>query len=232
MKLRELSFASYVYAGMSDYDSSYKRFRSETSPQIDLSIPKHQISLLRWLNDWGCRQFSKDHHALAANEISLWYNSFSTRFFSTQKMLLSLSNDELNFVQEAFGDLMHRTASMRKTGNTQTSRIGIGPTGAAKILFALRPNAMVPWDIPIRSDHKLDGSAQSYRSFLITVRDHLFELKSECEKHGIQFENLPVLLGRPESSLVKLVDEFFWVTITRKCIPPSDSLLRFWNEWC
>jgi len=129
-------------------------------------------------------RISKDHHALAANEISSLYNSFSPRFFSPQKMLHSLSNDELNFAQEAFGDLMHRTASMRKTRNKQTSRIEIGPTGAAKILFALRPNAMVPWDIPIRSNHGLDGSALSCRSFLITVRIHLVELKDECENYG------------------------------------------------
>lgn len=232
MKLHELSFACYVYAGMSDYDSSYNRLRSETSPQIDLSIQEHQIALLGWLNDWGCRQFSKDHHALAANEISLWYNDFSPRFFSSQKMLSSLSNDELNFVQEAFGNLMHRTASMRKTRNKQISRIEIGPTGAAKILFALRPDALVPWDIQIRSDHELDGTARSYRSFLIIVREHLNELNIECEEYGINLENLPVLLGRPESSLVKLVDEFFWVTITRKCMPPSENLLRQWNEWC
>jgi hypothetical protein len=231
MKLRDLSFACYVYAGMSDYDSSYNRLRSETLPQIDLSLHKHQISLLRWLNDWGCRQFSKDHHALAANEISSWYNRFSPRFFAPQKMLHSLSDDELNFVQETFGDLMHRTASMRKTRNKQTSRIEIGPTGAAKILFALRPNAMVPWDIQIRSNHGLDGSARSYRSFLITVREHLTELNIECEKYGMNFEELPVLLGRPGSSLVKLVDEFFWVTITRKCMPPSENLLGQWIEW-
>jgi len=232
MKLHELSFACYVYAGMSDYDSSYSRLRSETSPQIDLSIQEHQLALLRWLNDWGCRQFSKDHHALAANEISLWYKDFSPRFFSPQKTLLSLSNVELNFVQEAFGNIMHRTASMRKTRNKQISRIEIGPTGAAKILFALRPDALVPWDIPIRSDHELDGTAVSYRSFLIIVRDHLNELNSECEKYGTNLKDLPVLLGRPESSLVKLVDEFFWVTITRKCLPPSIGLLTRWNEWC
>lgn len=232
MKLPELSFACYVYAGMSDYDSSYNRLRSETSPQIDLSIREHRIALLGWLNDWRCRQFSKVHHALAANEIGLWYNDFSPHFFPSPKMLPSLTIDELNFVQQAFGNLMHRTASMRKTRNNQISRIEIGPTGAAKILFALRPDTLVPWDILIRSNHDLDGSARSYRSFLIIVRDHLNELNVECEKFGINLEDLPGILGRPESSLVKLVDEFFWVTITRKCTPPSGSILRQWNEWC
>jgi len=49
---------------------------------------------------------------------------------------------------------------------------------------ALAANAMVPWDIPIRSNHGLDGSALSCRSFLITVRIHLVELKDECENYG------------------------------------------------
>jgi hypothetical protein len=232
MKLRDLSFACYVYARMSNYDSSYNRLIRETSHEIDLSLPNHQTSLLKWLNDWGCRQFSIDHHSLAANEISTWYNSFSNRFFSSQKMLPSLSDDELNFVQEAFGNLMHKTASMRKTRNQLISRIEIGPTGAAKILFALRPNAMVPWDFLIRSKYGLDGSARSYRAFLVTVRDHLLDLKIESEKYGMSIDDLPALLGREGSSLVKLVDEFFWVTITRNCMPPSESLLRQWNNWC
>jgi hypothetical protein len=184
MKLHELSFACYLYAGMGDYDTSYSRLRSETSPQIDLSIQEHQLPLLWWLNDCGCRQFSKDYHALAANEITLWFKDFSPRIFSSQKILSSLSNNELNFVQEAFGNLMHRTASMRKTRNKRISRIEISPTGAAKALFPLTPDALVPWDILIRADHELDGTARSYRSFLIIAKDHITELNIECEKYG------------------------------------------------
>jgi hypothetical protein len=231
MKLVELSFACYVYAEMSNYDSSYNRLRTETSPQIDLSMQDHQNILIKWLNDWGCRQFSKEHHSTASIEISEWYSSFLPRFFPPQKDLASLTYEDLNMVQEAFDDLMHRTASRRVTRNRQTSRIEVGPTGAAKILFALRPEALVPWDIPIRSHHNLDGSPESYREFLTIVREHLDELELECDKFGMNLQNLPVSMGRHGSSLVKLVDEFFWVTITRGCALPDKRLLDRWAGW-
>lgn len=232
MKLSELSFACYVYAGMSDYDSSYRRLRNETSPHLDLSLQSHQVSLLRWLNDWGCRQFAIEYHELAANEISEWYQAVSSNLFPSGVTLVSLSDADLSFVQDAYSGLVHRTASRRKTRGGHLSRIEIGPTGAAKILFAIRPHALVPWDIPIREEHGLDGSARSYRSFLLIVKDHLTELGCECEKHGLNIADLPVILSRQESTLAKLVDEFFWVTITRNCPPPEADMFRHWATLC
>jgi hypothetical protein len=231
MNLSELAFACYVYAGMSDYDISYNRLRTETSPQVDLAISNHRGALLKWLNDWGCRQFSKNHHDSASAEIGSWYSIFSPRLFPPQRTLSILTRQDLGTVEEAFGDLMHRTASMRETRNGQISPIEIGPTGAAKILFALRPEALVPWDSAIRSNHNLDGSARSYLAFLEIVKNHLSELEVECQRFEINLHELPAYIERPQSSLAKLVDEYFWVTITRRCAPPSNSWLMRWPEW-
>jgi len=231
MKLSGLSFACYVYAGMSDYDSSYRRLRNETLPQVDLLLQSHQLSLLRWLNDWGCRQFAKEHHGLAANEIGDWYRGISSSLFPSDRTLPSLSDEDLNLVQDVFDNLAQRTASRRKTKGGSLSRIEIGPTGAAKILFAIRPHALVPWDIPIRGEFGLDGSARSYRSFLLILKDHLTELNNECEKDGLNIADLPVVLRRQESTPAKMVDEFFWVTITRKCRSPNIGELRRWADW-
>ena len=216
---------------MSDYDSSYRRLRNDTLPQVDLLLQSHQLSLLRWLNDWGCRQFAKEHHRLAANEIGDWYRGISSSLFPSDRTLLSISDEDLNLVQDAFDNLAHRTASRRKAKEGSLSRIEIGPTGAAKILFAIRPHALVPWDIQIRGEFGLDGSARSYRSFLLLVKEHLTELNNECEKHGLNIADLPVVLRRQESTLAKLVDEFFWVTITRKCRSPNIDDLRRLADW-
>ena len=132
---------------------------------------------------------------------------------------------------DAFDHLVHKTASIRKTKSGQPSRVEIGPTGTAKILFAIRPHALIPWDSPIRQKHRLDGSADSYRTFLAIVKDHLTELNHECEKHGLNLFDLPDVLKRKGSTLVKMVDEFFWVTITRNCQSPNIEQLKQWVDW-
>ena len=43
--------------------------------------------------------------------------------------------------------------------------------------------------------------------------------------------DLPRRLGRPQSTLPKLVDEYYWVTITRDCKPPDPHTLERWVAW-
>ncbi len=69
MKLAELAFACYVYASMTDYDSSYIDFLGKVGKDLDLTDADHRQALITWLNQWGCRQFSKECHELASNEI-------------------------------------------------------------------------------------------------------------------------------------------------------------------
>ena len=126
---------------------------------------------------------------------------------------------------------MERPAGKRKLQDGALSVVTVGPTGTAKILFALRPNALVPWDYPIRAHFGLGGSAEDYAGYLRKARSELRELRADCARLGYAFESLPVRLGRPHSSLAKLVDEYFWVTITRKCpCPPADQLSE-WVSW-
>ena len=38
-------------------------------------------------------------------------------------------------------------------------------------------------------------------------------------------------IGRPRSTLVKTIDEYYWVTITRSCAPPDRETLQLWLKW-
>jgi hypothetical protein len=96
MRLAELAFACYIYGRMTDYDSSYYRFRRETNPQLDLKNNHHRIALIKWLNGWGCRQFALDYHGLASEEIHSWYQQYGDRFFSPDKSLLDLTSSDLS----------------------------------------------------------------------------------------------------------------------------------------
>ena len=59
----------------------------------------------------------------------------------------------------------------------------------------------------------------------------LEELGKVCERHGHKLSELPTLVKRPRSTLVKLIDEYLWVTITNKCKAPTNQVLEQWMEW-
>jgi len=214
-----------------DYDSSYRQLLKATSPQINLQLEQHQKLLLKWLNDWGCRQFAKDYHPLAAQEIAEWYKEIGLQLFSINTELFSLTDDDFALIERVYAKLVSRTASIRKSAKGSESRVEVGPTGTAKILFALRPIALIPWDNPIRDKLNLDGSAYSYCAYLRIVKNHLEELSHDCIKFGLSIADLPDILDRPVSSVAKLMDEYFWVTISRKCPTPDDSKFMRWIAW-
>jgi hypothetical protein len=231
MKLAELAFACYVYGRMTDYDRSYLHFLEETSPQLDLSKEQHRKALLNWLNDWGCRQFAIAYHGLASEEIRSWYHDLGDQLFPLNKTLLDLSDSDYASVRVAYAKLVNRTASKRALRGGGQAKVEFGPTGTAKILFALRPNALIPWDEPIRSEFHFEGSAEDYANYLQLVRINLKELNETCERTSHTLLDLPQLLGRPKSSLANLMDEYFWVTVSRKCPAPTSKELSEWLQW-
>jgi hypothetical protein len=145
--------------------------------------------------------------------------------------LLHFTDLEFAAVERAYAGLVHRLASNRMLAAGRESRVEVGPTGTAKVLFALRPNALIPWDDPMRAHFRLDGSAHSYANFLRGVKLQLEALGSECAEHGFESQELPRILGRTDSSLPKLIDEFHWVTISRRCPTPQQNVLRRWISW-
>ncbi len=230
MKLTELAFACFVYSNMSDYDSSYREFVKATRPRVDLGIKHHRLALLKWLNDWGCRQFAIEYHDVASSEMEDWNKANIEHLFSIHKSLISLTTDDIKTVKKIYSDLVSRTASKRKLKNKMAT-VEFGPTGAAKILFALRPNTFIPWDQPIRTKFELDGTADSYCDYLLTVRDQLEELSKDCERNGFALHDLPNVLKRDGYSVAKLIDEYYWVTITNECEAPREKDLKLWLSW-
>lgn len=228
--LYELAFACYIYEPMSNADEAYKEFMEATKPRPDLSKAEHRTALVKWLNKWGCRQFAKDDHELASDEIRDWYREFST-FLSPSKTLLELSDADFDSVRTAYESLAGRRASKRNKRNGGQSDVKIGPTGTAKILFAVRPQALMPWDGFIRNKFGLDGLADSYIVFLKQAKTRLEELGEICARNGHALSELPALANRCDSTLVKLIDEYLWVTITNECKAPTNQVLEQWAEW-
>jgi hypothetical protein len=58
------------------------------------------------------------------------------------------------------------------------------------------------------------------------------QLRRLATQAGCDVEELPRLVGRPESSPPKLVDECNWIVITKGLEPPTRESLRQWLGWC
>lgn len=229
MTLGELAFACYVFSR--DYDDAYAQLLTATNPAVDLDDERHRLALLKWLNKWGCRQFKRDCHTAASNEIKDWHEEFRDDLCPMGATLLSLTEEQLEKIERAYSGLVDRTACYKNGKGGRTTRVTIGPTGTAKILFALRPDALMPWDDPIRDKFNLDGSAGSYRKHLVMAQGWLNDLAKSCHEKGFELTDLPSKVGRPQSSLAKLLDEYLWVTITSKCAAPDKNTLERWVEW-
>jgi hypothetical protein len=230
LTLSELAFACYVYAGVSNYDESYLRFRRVTGSSPDLLKAEHRRAVLKWLREWGCRQFNREDQDHASAQILEWYEEFGSSLFAGHVELPRLGDTELVRVGEAYDRLSNMIAGHRRRAHS-THAVSIGPTGAAKILFAIRPHALPPWDDAIRRAFGYDRSPKAYLSFFRHVRSLLDDLAKSCEREGFELADLPRKLGRPHSTLPKLIDEYYWVTITRGCKPPDPHTLQRWGSW-
>jgi hypothetical protein len=89
-------------------------------------------------------------------------------------------------------------------------------------------NLCAPWDDYTLSRLGFDRSAASYNSYL---RHVLSQLHAVAAQAGVGIAELPALLGRPESTPPKLIDEYYWVTITRAFTPPTRQDLAKWLTW-
>lgn len=137
--------------------------------------------------------------------------------------LLDLSNADLQRAVRAYEE-MHRLRGSERRQADQSYSVTVGPTGAAKILFARRPDAFPPSDDPIRAALTSDGSAAPYHAFLESVQATLRVLVAAGTRHGVSPQEIPAAFGCPGVSRPKLLDEFYWVTITNgvKLLAPAE----------
>ena len=212
MTLKELKISSYLAKTISGDEKSYLKI---TNTKLDLTKEADSATVLKFLNDWGCRQFKKDNHKDAAEDLKWWYRKNESSLPSFTQTLSEHSDNKIKSYSKIFDELQYSYASTDKRGIIKS----VGPVGAAKILFALRKQAFPPWDNPIIESLGKSRSGDGYVSYLFYIKEKIAELKRECDRKGINVKIVPKLLERPHASLVKLVDEYLWLTITRKIEP-------------
>ncbi|MBN1161905.1 MAG: hypothetical protein JXA17_08160 [Dehalococcoidales bacterium] len=220
-KLYELACSCYVYAAFTKFDEAYDNLIKQIDHRIEMHNKTHLEALLQWLSKFGCRQFKKSYYIQTSKSLESWYDENEQLLPPFEKTLSKLSIKEIDNLKSLYKTLSKVKASENKT---------VGPTGAAKILFVLRKDVFPPWDIAIRKG-RYSGSCESYIQFLINTKQQLLQLVKECQDHGIKIDDLPKLIDRPSSSLVKLIDEYNWVNITHNCLPPTPEKIENWYQW-
>src|SRR5437870_6267241 len=113
-----------------NFDISLRRFRKRVVPALDLSDRTHIGDMLVWLNSWGCRQFTKRYHAVAADSIACWYQQNSNCIPGPNISLITLPDECLRQVALAYEKLTLIHACDRKREKGSLHRVTCGPTGA------------------------------------------------------------------------------------------------------
>jgi len=215
MTLLDLAFCSYIYDKMSNQDRDYNEFLKDTSRFLDLKNARHRELLFKWLNDWGCRLNNKKREHFL-EKIAEWFGKHGDSLPSGT--LPDLCDEKLDSVNEIYSTLLKVK--------------GFGHTTVSKILFAIRPEIFPPWDGKIRESLWkgvfIDGT---YRSFVLYVKKMLVDLENQCKEKGFKLFELPSKVGRSTSTVVKLIDEYHWITITQRIKPPDKEILRLWFAW-
>lgn len=219
VRVFELAFACRVYGGLTRFDDALADLREVTGATVDPADADERRELLSFLRRWGCQHVAERDQAIAAASLEQWWAEWGNRLPAADRTLEQLTDDDLEVIGQAYADLAARQASRQVYSDGTEVRKTFGPSGAAKTMFAVRPNACSPWDRAIREHFGYKGTAADYRAHLLHAREEISEAASELESGDAA--DLPGLVGRPLSSPAKLSDEFDWVVRSKGIPPPS-----------
>lgn len=227
MKLAHLRTACYLYNQFSDYDASYLSLATKY-PNLQLKSKSQVIALIEWLRSWGCRQFKKTDEEISIDGIMKWYEINESKLPRPDDCLIDydLSANRRRIIG-LFDDLSNRQAA-RKERNGQRIDVRIGPVGAAKTLFVLQPNLFSPWDTPIYRKLDLKGDGSGYVGYLSRIQEELNEVTAELQNAGMEWDDLSKILQKRHKAYPKVIDEYFWITITKRCDPAV--IEKFFNK--
>jgi hypothetical protein len=226
--LGKIATASFLFNSLTRYNTSLATFREDAPRKLDLTLKEHRDALLNWLNAWGCRHLSRKNHLAASESILDWYQGHPSALFSDSTPIWRVTNRDLETAADAYGSLKDRLGAWRILRGDELE-VPIGPTAASKILFALRPKALMPWDDAMRKAYNCDGSPESYARYQKAMRNTALHIEDLCRGKGFAIDDLPAKLDRPASTVVELLNEYIWV-ITRKPpikLPSSKTLARW-----
>jgi hypothetical protein len=203
--LAALRHTAVIFAGFPNVDRSWQRLLAATQPGIDLRRAEHRTLMLKWLNSWGCRiRYPREGEPSAFDaNIAVWWELYSQRLPGTP--LIGLADEEIGMLADAYAAL---SGTLVTTGGRART---LGPTAAAKALYALRPRSVPPWDAAIAACLHGSRDGDAFARHLRLCRGWAAAVTAAT---GVEHDQVPELLGRPGVSLAKLLDEYCYTSIT------------------
>ena len=193
------------------FDRTLEAARTDIGYHPDLADPEHARRLHIWLNKWGCRiPYPEAGNDVFVGSLAIWWDSAQHTLPPEDKRLAVLTDADLQAVSSAYGGLCIRPAAISKAGGVRR----VGPTAAAKLLYFVRPFAVTAWDeqISLRTGGGRDQAA--FLRHLNICRGWAVSLEAEGRERGQEPDEIGPYLGRPGSSVAKLIDEWLYATIT------------------
>ncbi len=234
MTLGELAFACYIFDKIDN--GEYAKFL-KAAECLDLNKDKDCVTIIELLNrHWGCRRPEVSHKE-TSKKLKTWYKKWADKLFDKNKNLCKLNQSDLDLAATAYEELLQCKVKYATKKDGELRSISFGPTTAAKILFFLRPKAVPLWDNAIKDEliqrNSIDGSGGDlYKGYLRHAKEVVLDLRKDCEKHGFELAELPRKLHKPAYiTIPKLIDEYYWITITRRIAPPAREVLQCWLKW-
>lgn len=200
------------FAGAAGPDAGWAALQSATAPAIDPSVPVHRRALHVWLNAWGCRiRYPRPGEPdLFDSGVADWWQRWGDHLPAPGVRLAELGDDTFPALGECYADLAATAVS------AGPRRRSIGSTAATKMLFALRPEALMPWDEAIAKALHGGRTGADYAAHQRLGRDWARALLAEA---GTDEASLGARLGRPGRPLAKMLDDYCYLVFTRGHVP-------------
>jgi len=226
IEFNNLPLACFIYKLISDDDKAYNDFLLDkrdyfSTKEKGLADEERKAlnnfvkTLIKFLRKWGCRNLAEKNKEKIDKKLVGWFKDWKSEL----KSLLNLSILHLN--EQHFSTIRELYDSLYEINS-------IGATTASKILFAINPEFFIPWDEEIRKSFNFKESSDSYIKYLSYVKrqvqnlaknDELLNVLNKIKKikiKKIKIENKIKDEEDRRTPLNKFIDEYFWITITKK----------------
>ncbi len=198
-----------------DASNALGKLRKATGGHPDPRNCDHARALLEWLNNWGC-MIATERFPAISKCLATWFRRHEQQFPRCE--IYDLQAPQLDVLADAYKGLL----AIR----------GFGPTAASKALFVLCQDAAIPWDDAIRKKLLLGNAPGQYRKMLVYSGREAAALIADAARCGVSDHRaIPSAVNSQAITLPELLDEYHWVTITRRHTIPSGEELRQWVGW-
>ena len=99
-----MAYCCRLYEQFTGYDLHLTRVREATDGAVNLLNSSHRDAVLRWLREWGCRQFALEYHQLSSDSLRDWASAWMAQLPSPDTHLIETTPEHLEAAAAAYAD--------------------------------------------------------------------------------------------------------------------------------